>query len=256
MSAYRSDLDALVAQCDALRSELAEANAGSAELAAKKSELEAKVSELAKARITEAEKGIAARRQSIRGALLGTGFAVLVFGGVAGYIMMSADEAADDSARRASTPANWFAEAKAHCNPVEASVFLANHVPPGGEAGTPYKVACLALAGKFDDARSTLDSLPRSQRADAAGVVFNVVHPVADAGDDVAAGPAMEFVLEYTPNNYMALYHAGMSAYGTNDMPRAKQRLSEFLRLYSVDNHFTQTAIATLAKLEATSDSP
>ncbi len=253
MSAYRSDLDALVAQCDALRSELADAKEGSAELVAKQSELEKKVAELAKARITEAEKGTAAKRQSVRGAFVGLGMATLVFGGAAFYIMNRAD---DPTPPEEFTPARWFAEAKAHCNPVEASVFLANNVPPGGDTGTPYKVACFALAGKFDDARSVIDSLSPALRPGAASVVFNIVHPVADAGDDVAAGPAMEFVLEYTPNNYMALYHAGMSAFETNDMPRAKQRLRAFLRLYSVDNNFTRTAIDTLAKLEATADSP
>jgi hypothetical protein len=253
MSVYRSDQEALVAQCDALRSELANAKEGSAELAAKQLELEAKVAELAKSRITEAEKGIAAKRVSVRSGFLGVAFSVLVAGGVAGYVVLQAD---DPGEPQEVTPASWFATAKAHCNPVEASVFLAQHFPPGGEAGTPYKVACFALAGKFDEARAVLDSLPKAQRPRAVGVVFNVVHPVADAGDDVAAGPVMEFVLEYTPNNYMALYHAGMSAYEKNDMPRAKKRLDDFLLLYSTDNHFTRTAIATLAKLEATPDSP
>lgn len=253
MSVYRSDQKALLAQCDALRSELADAKEGSAELAAKQLELEAKVAELAKSRITEAEKDIAAKRVSVRSGFLGVGFSILVAGGVAGYVLMQADVPAEP---QEVTPSSWFATAKAHCNPVEASVFLAQNFPPGGEAGTPYKVACFALAGKFDEARAVIDSLPTDQRAGAVGVVFNVVHPVADAGDDVAAGPVMEFVLEYTPNNYMALYHAGMSAYEKGELPRAKQRLEAFLRLYSTDNHFTRTAIATLAKLDATPDSP
>ena len=54
---------------------------------------------------------------------------------------------------------------------------------------------------------------PPSDRAGAANVLFEVAHPVADAGDDRASGPMMELVLEYWPNNYMALYHAGMSEY-------------------------------------------
>ncbi len=256
MSAYRSDLDALVAQCDALRSELAEAKEGSAELGEKKVELEAKVAELAKARITEAEHGVAAKRQSVRGALMGTLFATMIFGGVAGYLMLAEDEPSQPQPLKEYTPSKWFTSAKAHCNAVEASAFLRKNIPPGGDAGTPYKVACLALAGKFAEARKSLDTLPKAKQSGAVGIVFSIVHSVADTGDDMAAGPVMEFVLEYAPNNYMALYHAGMSAYGKKDMKRAKRRLKDFLALYSVNNHFTQTAKNTLKKIQATSDSP
>lgn len=66
----------------------------------------------------------------------------------------------------------------------------------------------------------------------------------------MAAGPVMEFVLEYTPNNYMALYHAGMSAYGKGDNKRAVIRLRAFLVLYSQPNHFTKTARETLKKID------
>lgn len=248
MSAYRSEMHALVAQCEALRSELAETKEGSADLAKKKAELEAKVAELAKARITEAEKGIAAKRQSLRGAVMGCALAAMLFAGVGGYLVMQTDELSPPPEL---TPALWFAQAKAHCNSVEASSFLRSNIPPGGAAGTPYKVACFALAGKFPEAREALNSLPRGQQQMAATVVFSIVHDVADAGDDMAAGPVMEFVLEYTPNNYMALYHAGMSAFGKKDMKRAKRRLNDFLALYSVDDHFTRTAIAALTQLEA-----
>ena len=59
--------------------------------------------------------------------------------------------------------------------------------------------------------------LPEELRWHAAGVVFNVGHPVADAGDDLAAGPIMELVVEFWPNHYMALYHAGAARYELDD---------------------------------------
>lgn len=257
MSAYRDDHDALLSQCDALRGELATAREGSEELTRIQTELEGKLAELSASRLTDAEKGMAAKRLTMRGVRMGFLLSALVASGIFGYLSLRADSAesratsnpAANNAAADNSAAGWFAQTRPHCNPVEVSVFLKDNIPPGGEAGTPYKAACFALAGKFEDARRSIDSLQPGLRPAAAHLVFNVVHPIADAGDDMAAGPVMEFVLEYTPNNFMALYHAGMSAYGEGDKERARRRLREFLALYSEDNFFTQTAVATLSKL-------
>lgn len=252
MSAYRNDHEALLAQCDALRGELANAKAGSEELTNIQTELEAKLAALAGARISEAEKVVASRRLTIRGVVIGLSVSLFAAVGILGYYFTRpAPASPGDTTAEKTTPAAWFAASRAHCNPVEASVYLHNSTPPGGDAGKPYVAACFALAGKLDQARAAIDSLPLPQQGEAANLVFGVVHPIADAGDDMAAGPVMEFVLEYTPSNFMALYHAGMSAYGKGDKARAKRRLREFLLFYSVDNNFTQTAIATLKELES-----
>jgi hypothetical protein len=119
--------------------------------------------------------------------------------------------------------AAWFAEMKPYCNAVEVEVQQQHRPAPGGVQGTGYSAACFALAGKIERARQTIDRLAAGDRPHAAGIVFDVGHPVADAGDDESAGPIMRLVVEYQPDNYMALYHAGMSEYilGHADSPRA-----------------------------------
>jgi hypothetical protein len=57
----------------------------------------------------------------------------------------------------------------------------------------------------------------------------------------------MRLVLRYWPNNYMALYHAGMSEYVLGDAVQGRAHLVAFLGLYHVDDGFTQRAKAVLA---------
>ena len=87
-------------------------------------------------------------------------------------------------------------------------------------------------------------------RGAAANVLFNVAHPVADAGDDRASGPMMELVLDYWPNNYMALYHAGMSEYSLGQTALAEKHLRGFLAMYSENDGFTGAARSALAKIQ------
>ena len=83
-----------------------------------------------------------------------------------------------------------------------------------------------------DLADSVLRALPDTERRSAASLIFGIAHPIADAGNEIAAGPVMELVVQHTPENYMATYHAGMSAYQTGDTDRARTRLTAFLRMY------------------------
>ena len=55
--------------------------------------------------------------------------------------------------------------------------------------------------------------------------MFEIGHPVADAGDDKSAGPIMELVVEFCPNHYMALYHAGASEFALGQGELARQHL-------------------------------
>ena len=143
--------------------------------------------------------------------------------------------------------AAWFAAMKPYCNALEVETRVRATPPPEGVEGAGYKAACLALAGKIGPAQTTIDALRQSDRWRAAGIVFDVGHPVADQGDDQSAGPIMRLVLRYWPNNYMALYHAGMSAYVLGDDAQGRRDLEEFLRLYQVNDGFTQRARAVLA---------
>jgi thioredoxin-like negative regulator of GroEL len=111
--------------------------------------------------------------------------------------------------------------------------------------------ACYALAGKTDAAHTLISELPAGDRVGAAGIVFQVGHPVADAGDDKSAGPMMELVLEFWPQNYMARYHAGMSAYILGQHDRAAEHLARFLEDYQQNDGWTRNAKTVLQRLAA-----
>ena len=60
----------------------------------------------------------------------------------------------------------------------------------------------------------------------------------------------MELVLRYWPENYMALYHAGMSAYVLNEYPKAEKHLMEFIRIYQRQDGWTSKAQNALDRME------
>jgi hypothetical protein len=149
----------------------------------------------------------------------------------------------------ASASQRWFARAKPFCNPVEVSQFMARMPGEPGWDGAGYSAGCWALAGRIGDARAALARVPEDERWRAAGVVFDLAHPVADAGDDIAAAPIMNLVLESWPNHFQALYHAGISDHALGHTDRARTHLTEFLRLYKAEDGFTSKARETLARL-------
>ena len=145
----------------------------------------------------------------------------------------------------------WFNQIKPRCNPVEVVTAMRSSPPPDNHEGYAYAAGCYALAGKIEGADNLIQRLPENVRAEAAGVVFNIGHPVADAGDDQSAGPIMQLVLKYQPQNYMALYHAGMSEYILGDFQMAEQHLKEFLRIYQRQDGWRQNALTVLKRLES-----
>ena len=188
----------------------------------------------------------------------------LIFAGI-GYLLVCAVVAIRHEPRPAPSPqppppapevvgfdgsaVQWFAAIKPYCNAVEAEVTQRRHPAPHTVEGQGYSAACYALGGHIDSARAVIDRLASSDRARAAGIVFDVGHPVADAGDDRSAGPIMELVLEYWPNQYMALYHAGMSEYALGQPGLARQHLTSFLQYYHEDDGWTHNARDVLARL-------
>lgn len=144
----------------------------------------------------------------------------------------------------------WFAQMKPFCNAVEVEVRQQYAPPPPGREGAGYAAACFALAGKIERARATIDELPGGDRSYAAGIVFNVGHPVADAGDDESAGPIMRLVVEYQPQNFMALYHAGMSEYMLGHHDLARTHLERFLDLYSPNDGWRRNAVEVLGRIK------
>ena len=145
--------------------------------------------------------------------------------------------------------ATWYAGIKPYCNSVEVGTAQQRSPAPDTPDGLGYSAACYALAGRIDQARAAIERLSSGQRSFAAGIVFNVGHPVADAGDDKSAGPIMELVLEYQPENYMALYHAGMSEYALGQPAPATKHLKRFLELYSSPDGWRSNAIEVLGRL-------
>lgn len=143
----------------------------------------------------------------------------------------------------------WFTAIKPFCNAVEVEISQRQHPAPSTVEGQGFSAACYALGGKIAAARAVIDRLGAEDRHRAAGIVFAVAHPVADAGDDRSAGPIMELVVDYSPDNYMALYHAGMSEFALGQTTLARSHLESFLSLYHQDDGWTRNARDVLARL-------
>jgi tetratricopeptide (TPR) repeat protein len=145
----------------------------------------------------------------------------------------------------------WFRRARPYCNSVEVRVLQRQTAPPATTAGAGYHAACFALAGQIDEARRIIDSLAPNERYRAAGIVFDVGHPVADAGDDRSAAPIMELVIDYWPNHYMALYHAGMAEYMLGQRDLATRNLTKFLELYHENDGWRANGLTVLERLRS-----
>ena len=136
----------------------------------------------------------------------------------------------------------WFETMRPFCNPVQVDTQHRWSPAPKGFPGSAYSAACYALAGDVDRARELIEGLEGDQRWKAAGIVFNIAHPVADAGNDQAAGPIMELVVEFWPNHYMALYHAGAARFELGEPEAAVPYLEAFLEHYDQEDGWTRAA--------------
>ncbi len=145
----------------------------------------------------------------------------------------------------------WFQQMKPFCNPVEVETRVRFQPPPAGYEGVAYGAGCFALAGKIPHARELILTLDASRRRMAADVVFELAHPVADAGDDTAAGPIMGMVVEFSPDNYMALYHAGASEFALGQPALSRRHLDRFLKLYQQHDGWRSNAETMLTRLGA-----
>jgi hypothetical protein len=150
----------------------------------------------------------------------------------------------------AGTGQQWFEQVRPRCNTVEVELTWRNNPPPSSVDGQGFGAACLALGGRIDSARAVIDRLDPSQRARAAGIVFEVAHPIADAGDDRSAGPIMNMVVDYWPTHYMALYHAGMADYALGRRASARSLLQRFLVEYHEFDGWRSNAERVLKELK------
>jgi hypothetical protein len=166
------------------------------------------------------------------------------------YPVIAAPEPHHHTAPFQGEGAKWFAGIKPFCNAVEVEVRQQHWPAPATVDGAGYSAGCYALAGKIDQAKKVIDALPSNQRSQAAGIVFGIGHPVADAGDDQSAGPIMRLVIDYQPDNYMALYHAGMSEYILGQADFARTHLKQFMALYPSEDGWRGNARDVLNRLE------
>jgi hypothetical protein len=113
------------------------------------------------------------------------------------------------------------------------------------------RATCLAVAGKIDRARSLLRAMSGLMRSQAISQVFNVAHPIADRGDDASAGPIMALVVEFWPDNYMAVFHAGMAEFALGHDEAARQQLERFLAMYASRDVWRSRAEQALAAIAA-----
>lgn len=148
-----------------------------------------------------------------------------------------------------SSAAAWFAGIKASCNTLEAGLAQHRNPAPAGLEGAGYAAACWALAGRMAEARERILTVDAGDRWRAAGIVFEIGHPIADMGDDRSAGPIMELVVEFWSNHYMALYHAGAARYALGDLAAAEPHLRTFLVHYQQNDGWTANAHRMLAEI-------
>ncbi len=144
----------------------------------------------------------------------------------------------------------WFSHVKPFCNTLEVETLHRQTPPPPSRDGAGYSAACWALAGRIEEARNVIFGLDGDDRWKAAGIVFAIGHPIADMGDDRSAGPIMELVIEFWPNHYQALYHAGAARYALGDDALAKTHLETFLGYYDQNDGWTRSARRMLKEID------
>ena len=117
-----------------------------------------------------------------------------------------------------------------HCSPLDAASRVAD--PKMSEVD---RATCLAIAGKISAARRKLFGMQAEDRAVAIQQIFSIAHPIADSGDDESAGPIMALVVEMWPENYMAVFHAGMAEFALGHDANARAQLERFLEMYQAE---------------------
>lgn len=247
---YRNDSSALLAQCDSLRDQLENAKEDADESKRLRRLLEAKLKELERSRLTVAEREAGernvGRRRLVLGALIGVLLCALA---VALPRVFTAE--GEEAAQEAGT---WWSQARPHCNSIEVDTHVARHPAPDTDQGQGWLATCYALANKIDLARSVILSVEQHKQPWVVKRLFDIVHPIADAGDDVAAGPVMELVVEFLPDNFMAQFHAGMAAYENGRNHAARSYLSTFLGQYSREDNWRRRAKNAMADINGSGE--
>lgn len=132
------------------------------------------------------------------------------------------------------------------CTPLDAETRAADPRMPAQD-----RAICYAVAGKIDVARAQLMAMAPADRARAIQAVFAIAHPIADRGDDRSAGPIMRLVAELWPENFMAVFHAGMAELALGNDAAAREQLERFLAMYERRDVWHRRAEQALAQISA-----
>lgn len=139
---------------------------------------------------------------------------------------------------------DWFSRVRNRCTEQHVDEAVAERLKDDAWDERGYAAACLSLAGKIEASRAAIGALEPEDRRFAAAILFNVAHPIADAGDEAFAEPLMSLAAEFWPENYQALFHAGMADYAAQRFPRAREKLTRFLELADGANHASSRSAA------------
>lgn len=154
----------------------------------------------------------------------------------------------------------WLQRARRGCREGQVRDFLEAHPPPKGhppaQQRAGFAAACHAFAGDMDGVRRQLDGVAEHDRLGTLRLFFHITHSVADEGpeQELAMGDAMELVAKRWPENYQAVFHAGMAAYAREDFAHARERLAQFLKMYERSGIYRRRATETLAAIDAQSE--
>jgi hypothetical protein len=146
--------------------------------------------------------------------------------------------------------AAWFTRVREHCNSLQIRSVLSDTPPPATLDGSAFAAACAALAGDLRLAHKQIAPLPRDQHGYGVWPTFEIAHRMADKRPkDPQIAAIMRFVIDFWPENYLALYHAGIAEFAAGDTARATKHLQQFLKVYTKTDSFTAAATTALAEL-------
>jgi hypothetical protein len=141
----------------------------------------------------------------------------------------------------------WIDRIMPFCTQEDVDLFVDLDPPPDTEEGIAQEAACFALAGRIPKARALILGLPHDRRNRAVGTVYDVTLATLTTDVDPLLGPVMELVLEFWPNHYLALYHAGSARFMRGDLRGAALYLHRFLELYVREDQLAADAHRMLA---------
>lgn len=147
---------------------------------------------------------------------------------------------------RASAVTGWWSRAGSQCTPLGVELAIRNR-----EWTDIERTTCLAIAGKISDARTRLAAMSSADRSAALEQIFAIAHPIADAGDDRSAGPIMTLIADEWPENFMAVFHAGMAEFALGNDAAARTQLEKFHTMYGRDDVWRARATKALADIAA-----